>query len=116
MGLAKELRSRRNLSAREIEVEAWADSDGQPFALYCYPLTCFDMNEMQKKHPKFMEGMTLGAMVDLIVLKACDKSGERIFTSAEDKHDLMGEESAVISDIAARMFASVQSVEEHEKD
>jgi hypothetical protein len=116
MGLARELRNRRKLNARKIEVEAWADPDGQPFAIYCYPITCFDMNEMQKKHPNFMEGMTIASMVDLIVLKACDESGDRLFSSGDDKHDLMGEESAIITDIAARMFSAVQSVEEHEKN
>ena len=39
-----------------------------------------------------------------------DESGDRIFTSSEDRIDLMGEETAVISEIANQMFADVQSV------
>lgn len=116
MGLARELRNRRKVEPRKIEVEAWADEDGQPFAIYCYPITCFDMNEMQKKHDKFMEEMTIASMVDLIVLKATDESGDRLFGKSEDRHDLMGEESSIISLIAAKMFSTIESVEEQEKN
>ncbi len=116
MGLAKELRNRRNLEARKIEVQAWADSEGQPFAMYCFPITCYDINELQKKHPKFMENTTIAAMIDLIVMKASDESGSRLFTAAEDRIDLMGEETGVISSIAEQMFAQIESVEEQEKN
>jgi len=116
MGLAKELRNRRSLEARKIEVEAWADPDGQPFAMFCFPITCYDINELQKKHPKFMENTTIAAMIDLIVMKASDESGSRLFTAAEDRVDLMGEETSVISSIAEQMFAQIESVEEQEKN
>jgi hypothetical protein len=116
MGLAKELRNRRNLEARKIEVQAWADSEGQPFAMYCFPITCYDINELQKKHPKFMENTTIAAMIDLIVMKASDESGSRLFTAAEDRIDLMGEETGVISSIAEQMFAQIESIEEQEKN
>jgi hypothetical protein len=116
MGLAKELRNRRKVTARKIEVQAWADSEGQPFAMYCFPITCYDINELQKKHPKFMENTTIAAMIDLIVMKASDESGSRLFTAAEDRIDLMGEETGVISSIAEQMFAQIESVEEQEKN
>ena len=116
MGLAKELRNRREVERRRIEVEAWADPDGQPFAMYCYPITCYDVNELQKKHPKFMENTTMAAMIDLIVMKASDEGGDRLFTSPEDRIDLMGEETGVISSIAEQMFAEIQSVEDQEKN
>ena len=74
------------------------------------------MNEMQKKHDKFMEEMTIASMVDLIVLKATDESGDRLFGKSEDRHDLMGEESSIISLIAAKMFSTIESVEEQEKN
>jgi len=116
MGLAKELRNRRKVTARKIEVQAWADPDGQPFAMYCFPITCYDVNELQKKHPKFMENTTMASMIDLIVMKASDESGGKLFTSAEDRIDLMGEETGVISSIAEQMFAEIESLEEQEKN
>jgi len=110
MGLAKELRSRRTIPLREVVVEAWADEKGVPFKLFCGSISCYDLNELQKKHPNFLENTTIGAMVDLILMKAMDESNDRLFTSSEDRIDLMGEETAVISEIANQMFADVQSV------
>lgn len=111
MGLAKELRNRRVIKAREVSVEAWADEAGKAFTMFCRPITCYDINELQKKHPQIMEAPTIGAMVDLIVLKAEDEGGSKLFTSAEDRIDLMGEETSVISTIADQMFSTIESVE-----
>jgi|GEM_PF-1022451 len=116
MGLAKELRQRRSVKRRAISVPAWADEQGQPFVMYCRPITCYDLNELQKKHPKFMENTTIAAMVDLILMKAEDEGGDKLFTSVEDRIDLMGEETAVVSSIAEQMFSEIQSVEDAEKN
>lgn len=110
MGLAKELRSRRNINTREVLVPEWGDESGA-FKLYCRPITCYDLDQLQKKHPNFLSNTTIGAMVDLIVMKALDESGNKIFTSAEDRIDLMGEETNVISAIANQMFSEIESVE-----
>jgi hypothetical protein len=58
----------------------------------------------------------MAAMIDLIVMKASDEDGNRLFTSAEDKNDLMGEETGVISSIAEQMFAEIESTEDLEKN
>lgn len=116
MGLAKELRNRREVSRRRIEVEAWADESGDPFVLYCRPITCYDLNEIQKRHPKMLESPTVSSMVDLIVMKAEGEDGDKLFTAAEDRIDLMGEETTIISAIAEEMFAQIESVEEQEKN
>jgi hypothetical protein len=50
-------------------------------------------------------------MVDLICMKAEDEGGTKLFGSAEDRLDLMGEETSVISDIANQMFAEIETVE-----
>jgi len=115
MGLAKELRARRKQSRRKIEVEEWADDDGS-FALYCRPLTCYDLNELQKRHPQVMVNPSIAAMVDLIVMKAESKDGEKLFSSGEDKIDLMGEETTIIADIANEMFGMIDSFEDVEKN
>jgi len=115
MGLAKELRSRRKLEAREVSVPAWGDESGA-FKLYCRSITCYDLDKLQKKHPNFLNNMTISAMVDLICMKAEDESGAKLFTSSEDRIDLMGEETSVISEIAKQMFSEIESVEEHEKN
>ena len=111
MGLAKELRSRRKLQAREVLVPAWGDESGA-FKLYCRSITCYDLDQLQKKHPNFLSNTTIGAMVDLICMKAEDEGGSKLFASAEDRIDLMGEETNVISEIANQMFAEIESVED----
>ena len=116
MGLAKELRNRREVERRRIEVEAWADTDGEPFVMYCRPITCYDLNEIQKRHPKMLEAPTVASMVDLIIMKAESEDSEKLFTAAEDRIDLMGEETTIISAIAEEMFAQIQSVEDQEKN
>jgi len=60
--------------------------------------------------------MTISAMVDLICMKAEDEGGTKLFGSAEDRIDLMGEETSVISEIANQMFSEIESAEEHEKN
>ena len=115
MGLAKELRNRRKLSAREVLVPEWGDESGA-FKLYCRSITCYDLDQLQKKHPNFLNNMTISAMVDLICMKAEDEGGTKLFGSAEDRIDLMGEETSVISEIANQMFAEIESAEEHEKN
>ena len=116
MGLARDLRSRRVIPLREVVVPAWANEDGVPFTLYCGPISCYDLDQLQKKHPKFLDNTTIGAMVDLILMKAMDKSGDKLFKHAEDRIDLMGEETAVISEIAQQMFAEIESVENQIKN
>ena len=110
MGLAKELRSRRKVEAREVLVSAWGDESGA-FKLYCRSITCYDLDQLQKKHPNFLQNTTIGAMVDLICMKAEDEGGNKLFNSSEDRLDLMGEETNVISEIANQMFAEIESVE-----
>jgi len=79
--------------------------------LYCTAITCYDLDQLQKKHPNFLNNTTIGAMVDLICMKAQDEGGNKLFASAEDRLDLMGEETSIISEIANQMFAEIESVE-----
>lgn len=115
MGLAKDLRGRRTVEAREVLVPAWGDESGA-FKLYCRSITCYDLDVLQKKHPNFLQNTTIGAMVDLIVMKAMDENDQKLFNSGEDRMDLMGEETNVISEIANQMFSDIESVEAHEKN
>jgi len=115
MGLAKELRGRRKVGSREVLVPAWGDETGA-FKMYCRSITCYDLDVLQKKHPNFLQNTTIGAMVDLIVMKAIDENDQKLFNSGEDRMDLMGEETNVISEIANQMFSDIESVEAHEKN
>jgi hypothetical protein len=50
-------------------------------------------------------------MVDLIVMKALDEDGNKLFNAKDDRIDLLGETTDVISDIAAQMFADIEPEE-----
>jgi hypothetical protein len=110
MGLAKELRSKRSVETREVSVEAWGD-ENEPYVFWCRPLSCYDLNVLQKKHPKFLTETSIAAMVDLIVMKALDEDGNKLFNAKDDRIDLLGETTDVISDIAAQMFADIEPEE-----
>jgi hypothetical protein len=49
-------------------------------------------------------------------MKAEGKDGEKLFSSGEDKIDLMGEETTIIADIANEMFGMIDSFEDVEKN
>ena len=115
MGMAKELRERRQIPTREVRVPEWGDDSGD-FILYCKPITCFDLSQLQKRHPNFLTNTTISAMVDLIIMKALDTEGKKLFNGIEDRVELMAEETTVISEIANHMFAEVESEEDLAKN
>lgn len=115
MGMAKQLRERREVKTREVVVPEWGDETGD-FKLYCKPITCFDLNQLQKKHPDFLTNTTISAMVDLIIMKALDDNGVRLFNGIEDRVELMAEETAVVSEIANQMFAEIETQEDLAKN
>jgi hypothetical protein len=59
--------------------------------------------------------MTVDGMVDLIIMKAETKDGEKAFT-LEDKPFLMSEKVSIIAELSAKMFGETVSVEEQEKN
>jgi hypothetical protein len=114
MSLGKAISERRQKQARVIEVPEWGDDDA-PLLMYVFPITAGDMNKIQKKHKNFVNDATIDGMIDLIILKACDADGNRLFT-LEDKVHLMNEPVEVISQIGANMFGDVETIEDAEKN
>ena len=114
MGLGEQIAARRALQRKQIEVVEWGEED-QPLIIYCGPITAGDIDKLQRKHKDFLSNMTITGMIDLIIAKAEDADGKRLFT-LEDKMYLMKESVALISDIAAKMFDGVDSVEDAEKN
>jgi len=112
MSLGKKLMELRSGTRKQIEVSQWAEVVP---VIYCRPLSAGDVDKIQRKHKDFINNPTVAAMVDLIILKAEDKDGEKLF-SLEDKHFLLGEELNVISAVATEMFNDVVSAEEAEKN
>ena len=114
MGLGEQIAARRALQRNRIEVFEWGE-DGEPLVIYSGSITAGDIDKLQRKHKDFLSNMTVTGMVDLIIAKAEDVDGKRLFT-LEDKMYLMKESVTLISDIAGKMFGDVDTVEDAEKN
>ena len=112
MSIADRIKARTS-QKRHIDVEEWGEN-GQPEKVYYGPLLAGELNRIQRKHPSFLQSASFEAMVELIILKAENGQGEKMFT-LEDKPILMREEVSVISQIAAE-FMSGTSAEQAEKN
>ena len=114
MGLGEQIAARRNRDRKVIRVDEWGE-DGQPLVIYSGSITAGDIDKLQRKHKDFLNNMTIAGMVDLIISKAEDADGKRLFT-LEDKMYLMGDSVTLIADIAGQMFGEVESIEYAEKN
>ena len=74
-----------------------------PVTIYATPLTPNDLKIVGKKHPNFMMQPTMEGMVDLIIQKARDVNGERLFT-LEHRPDLMRLNSNTITGAFGELF------------
>lgn len=110
MSLGKRLAEKRQSKRNRIEVAEWGEDDA-PLAIFSGVLNCGDVDRLQRKHPNFLNNPTVAGMIDLIILKAEDKDGEKLFT-LEDKPFLMREPVSLISGIAGQMFATIETVED----
>jgi len=113
MSLGEQIAARRVKERRTIEVPEWGE-DNSPLILYASAITAGDINKLQRKHKNFLNDMTVDGMVDLIIMKAETKDGQKAFT-LEDKPFLMSEVS-IIAELSAKMFGETVSVEEQEKN
>ena len=114
MSIAKRIAANRAQQERGmVEVPEWGE-EGQPLRLYFGPVTARDIERVQRKHPNFLSNITMGAMVETLILKCEDDKGDPAFT-LEDKPILMGEPVGVISTVFAAVFGGT-SIEEHEKN
>jgi len=108
MTIRDKIKERLNAAPVSFHVEEWDE------VIYCTPLSCGEMSKIQSKHQNFLSNLTGDAMVDLILLKALDKDGEKLF-GLEDKPYLLRENMAVISSVAANIIGA-QISEDHEKN
>lgn len=107
----------RSISAttrNQFEVAEWGD-EGQPLIIYSTPLTAGEFNKLQNKHPNFLNDMKMDALVDLIILKAEDENGEKLF-DLEDKPTLRRQPVVTISNVAAGVMGEIHSIEDAEKN
>lgn len=114
MGLGAQLAARRQQTRKVIVVPEWGD-DENPLEIYASALTCQEFDRVQKKHKDFLNNMTVEGMVDLLIMKAEDKAGEKMFT-LEDKPHLMREPLTLVMRVGGEVFSGITTVEDHAKN
>lgn len=114
MGLGARIAANRQASRRKVAVSEWGE-DGKPLEIFAGVLTCHDVDRLQKKHKDFLANMSVEAMVDLIILKSENESGDKLF-SLEDKPVLMREPVLLVTRVAGEIFGSVLTAEDAEKN
>jgi len=114
MSIAKRIAAKRSDQERQfVEVDEWGEGD-DPLLLYYGPVTARDIEKVQRKYKDFLSNVSMGAMVETIILKCQTEDGEPAFT-LEDKPILMGEPIGVVTKVFGAIFNS-DSVEDHEKN
>lgn len=114
MSIAKRLAARQEAERSKIEVAEWGEDENTPLIVYYGPFLAIDMDKIQRKHKDFLSNVTFAGMVDVIIMKAEDENGEKLFT-LEDKPVLMREKTNTIARIAGAFMTS-ESVEDQEKN
>ena len=97
-----------SLGVQSLEVEEWKDEDGNPSTIYWNPITLSEKNKLFKKSDNLND---VGILADIVIMKAIDKDGNKLFT-LEDKIGLMHKvDSDVLSRIATSMVQIVHPQE-----
>ena len=97
-----------SLGVQSLEVEEWKDEAGTPSVIYWNPITLSEKNKLFKKSDNLND---VGILADIVIMKAIDKDGNKLFT-LEDKIGLMHKvDSDVLSRIATSMVQIVHPQE-----
>ena len=97
-----------NLGTQSIEVPEWKDEDGKPTIIYWNPITLSEKNKLFKKSDNMSD---VSILADIVLMKALDKNGNKVFT-LEDKLALMHKvDSDVLSKVATAMVQAINPEE-----
>ena len=96
-----------NRAARErrsVEVAEWGEDDA-PLLIYYSDVSAREIEKIRNKHKDFLNNPSMSAMVEIIIMKAENEAGDKIFT-LEDKPVLMGEPVDLVANIFGSVFSS----------
>jgi len=97
-----------SLGVQSMDIPEWKDEDNNPSVIYWNPITLSEKNKLFKKSDNLNH---VGILADIIVMKAIDKDGNKLFT-LEDKIGLMHKvDSDVLSRIATEMVRAINPEE-----
>ena len=96
------------IGIQSIEVPEWKDDDGKPTIIYWNPINLFEKNKLFKKSDNMSD---VSILADIVLMKALDKNGNKVFT-LEDKLALMHKvDSDVLSKVATAMVQAINPEE-----
>ena len=95
---------------KKIEVAEWGE-EGKPLVIYCNPFTLAEKRNLFKG----ARNDDLGVLVDVIVLKARDEEGNKMFKLDDKKVLLNNADPEIIASVATQMLNSVNSEEAEKK-
>lgn len=88
---------------RSISVPEWPDGDGKPSVIFTKPVTSVDYVAINRVHKNFTTENNIDGMVAMLIRKAEDVNGEKIFT-AEDTMTLRTEPVTLMALITRKLF------------
>ena len=93
-----------SLGTQSIEVPEWKDDDGNPTVIYWNPITLAEKKRLFQKSDNLND---VGILADIILMKAIDKNGKKLFT-LEDKIPLMHKvDSDVLAKVATQIIQTI---------
>ena len=93
-----------SLGVQHIEIEEWKDESGNPSVIYWNPINLSEKNKLFRKSDNHND---VSILADILVMKALDKDGNKLFT-LEDKLPLMLKvDSDVLSRVATEMVKAI---------
>ena len=97
-----------SLGVQSIEVPEWKDEHGKPTIIYWNPINLSEKNILFKKSNNLND---VSILADIVLMKALDKDGNKIF-KPEDKIALMYKvDSDVLSRISSAMVQTINPEE-----
>ena len=93
-----------SLGTQSMEVPEWKDDDGNPTVIYWNPITLAEKKRLFQKSDNLND---VGILADIILMKAIDKDGKKLFT-LEDKIALMHKvDSDVLAKVATQILQTI---------
>lgn len=92
----------KSKGTKTIEVPEWGEGD-QAMKIFCEPITLFDM----KKFMKLAKDDEVEMLVYVLIYKALDENGEKIFTIEHKNKLLNNVDSSVLVRVATEVMGNI---------
>ncbi len=100
-----------SIETRIIEVPEWGDDEDNPLKIYCKPITLSETS----KFMKLAKDDEVQLLVYVLIYKALDKEGEKLFTIADKKALLEKVDRDVLIRVSSEMMNNISQEEVKKK-